>query len=565
MKTGCSFRFGFWDVNACADGVLSANAVQPFARVQDANREGEIAELPSVVTFERGFIGWPLDGSREVMPDNAEDLPWGWWSKQQCGLSCAFTSPPTLTVEFRNAAGERTAHSSVGITLVFAGALPAELTVKWFDIDGEEQVSRTFQPDGAIYFCDCAVENYAMLEITVTKMQWPYCFLRVTNIIFGAFEEFGDSETISAELTEEVSISGEMLPVSGLNLSFYTTGGRFALLNPSGQYKYFQYRQKIAAYQEIDGKTQKCGEYYLDTASAEVDAVAVLKCVDIIGILDGEEYKGGFYQGETLAEVLDEILSPLAVGFEVCDEPADVPICGWLDAGSVRSALQKLVFAVGGYASTAGEGKLRILGKSEEREVIAPGRKVLGHKVTMNELITAVSVAGYSYKKKSSTEELWRGELNEGEHYIYFDEPGEVLSVTGAELIEKFDRLNGCRVSVSTAGEVTVNGYAWEVTERDYRVAVPGVPVGTREKIKKISGVKVLSGEMAQERAVALCEYYCRRYTDEGVILPCFLSAGAIVELQSLGGMSIAGQIERTVTDLSGGGLRTIKVVGIAK
>lgn len=561
MKTGCSFDFGLWDVNAEAEGRLTANSKQTFADVQTANGGSEPRRLPNVATPD-WVLGWVLDGSRVPMPNNAADYPWGWWSADVCGDDCNFAAPPVLVTEFFDKDGNVTLHSSVGITLEFVGVLPREVGITWYGAAGERLAEGIFYPDEENYFCDMPVENYAKVEISVSAMRWPRCFLRVQNVLFGLFATLGNGEVISAELTEEVSISGDTLPIDELEVNFYTPNGKFALLNPAGQYQYFQYRQKLTAWQEVDGARRCRGEYYLQKAEATVDAVTKLKCVNIIGLLDGEEYKGGYFEVVPLADVLSEILSPMDVCFEICPELADVSISGWLPAGSVRNALQWLVFAAGGYILTAGGAAIRIVSAPDEVLDIGIERKVMGHKVTMDELITGVNVTSYTYKK-ADYGELWRGDLAVGERDIYFNEPGEVKGVTGAELVEVFERLNGCRVNVPSSGEVTVNGYAFKVTEQEHSEKVLGLPVGTREKNKKFSGVTVLTAELAAVRAAALREYYRRRYVDEGSLLPGSECVGELVRLESLGGRSVLGVIEKMTTDLAGGGIESVKIVGM--
>lgn len=561
MKTGCSFDFELWDVDAVAEGRMHTDSSQVFADVQTANGGGGQRELPNVATTD-WVQGWILDGSRLPIPDNAADYPWGWWSADRCGDDCSFAVPPQLVVEFSDSVGNVTLHSSVGITLEFVGALPQEVNISWYDESGKKLSEGIFYPNEEIYFCDMPVENYAKVEISVPAMSWPRCFLRVQNILFGFFATLGESEVISAELTEEVSISGDTLPIDELEISFYTPNGRFALLNPTGQYQYFQYRQKLTAWQEIDGVRRCRGEYYLQRAEATVDAVTKLKCVNIIGLLDGEEYHGGYFESVSVAAILEEILSPLGVVFEISPELSEISISGWLSAGSVREALQRLVFAIGGYILTAGGAAIRIISAPDEERVIGAERKVMGHKIAMDELITGVNVTSYTYKK-GEYGELWHGDLESGEQNIYFNEPGEIKSVSGADLVEVFERLNGCRLNVTSAGEVVVNGYAFKVTEQEHSEKVSGLPVGTREKNKKFSGVTVVSPELAAVKAAALRDYYGRRYVDEGNLLPGEEYAGEAVRLESLGGRNILGQIEKLTTDLVGGGIEGVKIVGM--
>lgn len=565
MKTSCRFELGFWDINAAADGRFAVSTSQSFANPQDANREDAPAGVPLVATSD-WRVGWPLDGSRAPIPDNAPSLAWGWWSAEQCGDDCAFAIPPKLTAAFVNSEGAATLHSSVGITLVFAGVLPKQVNIRWFSASGIVLANGTFYPDAEMFFCEKPVENYTKVEITVPSMQWPRCFLRVSHVVFGALSSMGGDEVLSATLTEEVSPVGDTLPIDKLAVSFYTANGDFALLNPQGRYQFFQYRQRLTAFQTINGIERKRGDYFLRQAEATVDAVTKLDCVNIIGLLDSEQYSGGYYEDELVYDLVAALLEPLGIAFEIAPEIALKKLSGWLPAGSVRTALQHLVFAAGAVLFTAGGGSIRLLAEAPALpQAIAPARKVVGHKVTLDELITGVSVTSYTYKKETATSELWRGELDVGEHDIFFTSPAEAKSASGAALLSVADTLNRCHVRVDTAGEVTISGYAYKATEREHTASISSLPVGTREKIKSFSGVTILTPEAAEAKAAALCDYYQRRYVDEGVILPGAEFSGAQAEIQSLSGKSISGQIERLVTDLTGGGLQTVKIVGKTK
>ena len=98
MKTTCEFRFGFWDVTARGDAHFAVSQNQDYARIEDINAEDPIV-FPNVATLEPDF-GFPLDGSKEWLPDNARLTQWGWWSTDLSGGDLTFSNPPTLTVTF---------------------------------------------------------------------------------------------------------------------------------------------------------------------------------------------------------------------------------------------------------------------------------------------------------------------------------------------------------------------------------------------------------------------------------------------------------------------------------
>ncbi|MEG2097329.1 MAG: hypothetical protein RRY65_04105, partial [Pseudoflavonifractor sp.] len=309
MTTSCEFRFGFWDVTARADASFAVSQNQEYARIEDINLEDGII-FPTVATMEPGF-GWPLNGSKVWMPDNPSANTWGWWSTELSRENKTFANSPTLTVTFTEN------HSSAGITFGFYATLPGVINIKWYDLQGGLLANENFIPDSMEYFCDKQVEDYGKVIITIPSMQYAHRFLRVTSILFGVLEVIGAKRVTSAKLTEEISPVTLTVPVNTLDLSFFTPNGRFALLDPQGAYKLFQWKQEIAAYKMVDGARVSLGSYYLQTATGTVDAVTQLSCVDIIGILDTLEYKGGIYSAMPLATLLGAILTPEGIAFEI--------------------------------------------------------------------------------------------------------------------------------------------------------------------------------------------------------------------------------------------------------
>ena len=76
MKTSCEFRFGFWDVTARGGCYLCGLPESgDYARIADMNTEDAIS-FPDVATLEPNF-GWALDGSKHLLPDDAEKDAWG--------------------------------------------------------------------------------------------------------------------------------------------------------------------------------------------------------------------------------------------------------------------------------------------------------------------------------------------------------------------------------------------------------------------------------------------------------------------------------------------------------
>ena len=553
MKTSCEFRFGFWDVTARADASFAVSQNQDYAVIEDINLEDGIT-FPAAVPLEPGF-GWPLNGSKAWLPDNASAYTWGWWSTDLSGMDKAFANPPQLIVTFTEN------HSSAGITFGFYATLPGVINIKWYDLAGNLLADENFTPDAFEYFCDKQVEDYGKVIITVQSMKYAQRFLRVTSILFGVLEVIGDARVTSAKLTEEVSPVTLTLPINTLDLSFFTPNGRFALLDPQGAYKLFQWKQEIATYKTVDGVKTFLGLYYLQEATGTVDAVTQLSCVDIIGTLDTLEYKGGIYTAKPVGDLLGDILTPEGISFELDASFAGVTITGYLPICTKRAALQHIAFAIGAVADPTRAEVMRFYPAPTTSPIaITPARKILGHKITLEELVTQVDVTAHKYILGSELKELTKTTLEVGEHTITFSTPVSVTAVTGATLTTVHP--NYCIVQVATAGEVILSGYAYTDATTVHTVKVDPLPAGAKSSAKSVSTATLVDPTKATAVAQRLYAYYQNRYTDEGQVLPGDEKAAEKATISSLGGKTITGHVQRVVTDLSGGCLETITLRG---
>ena len=317
----------------------------------------------------------------------------------------------------------------------------------------------------------------------------------------------------------------------------------------------------MTGYKTIDGQRTMLGKYYLQEATGTVDAVTALTCVDIIGVLDTLEYKGGIYDGVPVETLLEAILGPEEIAFELDPAFEGVTLSGHLPIGSKRSALQQIAFAIGAVVDTARSEAIRFYpAPSVVTKDITPARKILGHKITLEPLVTQVDVTAHQYALGDELKELTKTTLAPGEHTITFSSPVSVQSVTGATL--GTNHPNYCTVTVEAAGEVILSGYESVDTQTVHTVKTDPLPAGAKPSAKSVSTATLVSPDKAQAVARRLYAYYQLRYTDEGQILPGQEQAAEMASVSSLGGKTLTGYIQRVVTDLAGGCLETITLRG---
>lgn len=553
MISSCEFHFGFWDVTAREDAALTASQNQPWASLDDINVE-ETEALPNVATLEPNF-GWLLDGSKELFPDEPDKYTWGWWSAELCQEDGSFLNPPTLTASFSET------HSSAGITLTFAATLPGRINIKWYDLQGALLDDKDFEPDRFMYFCDNQVEDYGKVVVSILSMSAGNRWLRCTHILFGVLEVIGPDRVKAAAVTEEMHPISLTLPISTLELDFYSADGRFSFLAPEGVYRFFQWKQQVKAYATINGELRPMGVYYLQGATGQEGKVAELSLVNRIGVLDTLDFDGGIYDAVAVPDFLDELLGTEGISFELDPSLAGESLSGYLPICTRRQALQHMAFAIGAVIDDTRGDAIRLYPvQTKVSHLIGPERKIVGHKVKLEELVTQVDVTAHSYQLSDEIKELAKVQLELGEQRITHSTPSAVTAVTGANLIT--DHPNYAIVEVSTAGEVILTGHEYVDTTTIHSVKAERLPTGTKSSAKPVTNATLVDPGRAPAVAQRVYDYYQQRYTDEGRVLPGSEAVGQVVELQSIGGRSITGAIQRLRIDLSGGYIAQMSMRG---
>ena len=578
MKTSCEVRFGFVDVTAADTAHLASSQTQPWANAADINRLSPPA-MPNVATLEPDF-GWPLDGSREWLPAAPREVPWGWWSKDLSGSDGVFTIPPELTITFAGDDGSPTMHSSPGITLLCPATLPRDVTVRWYNSAGQSLGKMSTRIDPSItngeVFIDHPVSDYSKVTITVQSLAEPDRYLRISAIRFGRLDVLTGSTLISASAISDVDPTGLTLPASQVDITFRSHG--IDPMDPSGIHAMLQYRQTLDVYRYIDDMEEYVGRYYLlrsestpvdnaaSTLSTATDmqdpGIVSITATSIIGMLGDIPHQGGIYRYAPLDAVIGSILDPEGIKWELIDYMSST-VNGYLPIGTKRSALQQILFAIGAVLIDSG-GMVTIRPAADLAAAPPTGitaeRKIRGHKVNLSDkLVTQVTIISHSYTLAKEATEIIAGDFTAGIHDIVFREPVKVGTVSGCTLVKMY--ANGCKIQVDKPGPVSIFGRVYIDTQTVHTRTAQGIPAGVRPFTKKIEKATLVSPDLAPAVAARLLDYYQQRYIAEGGLLPGWEHTGSHVRIVS-GTRAVDGVVERISTDLTGGGLETIKVVG---
>lgn len=556
MNTDSFIEFWMTDLDAAADAdVTVTGSVQAWTDPQDSPRDYPEEHLPNPATLEPDF-GWPLDGSRDIMPDAPASLDWGIWSGQLSGADGALELTADISFSFP--------HSSTGITLQFGGALAAEAEIRWYDNEETLMAEKTFLPDASLFFCEKLVEEYSRVVIEIRGMDAPGRWLRLPGILFGSLEVIGSSRITRAVLTEDRDPTLVTLPISSMELSFFTEGNRFRLLGQETSYRALRRRQRADVYKVIDGEERKVYVLYLAELGGVEDAVTSLTFEDILGVLDREIYDGGMYENYPVSL----LLSDMGLQYELDSSLAGATVTGHLPVQSKRDALRDICFAIGAQADTRKGYVCLTPERTEPAGVIGTDRRITGHQLKQEDLITRVEVTAHTWSlvKQEEDEELptlASGTYPLGTHRIEFSDPGIWKEIRGgAWAVQSHVNFVVLDVAEEDEREVEIVGWTYRDSLSTAAAEANRIPAGQEPQCESYDAGELLDPAAGKTAAERLYAYHQRRYTDKGDLLPGWEEAGQCVTMETPWGSRLRGWIERLVTDLYNGCVQTATVRG---
>ena len=251
---------------------------------------------------------WVLDGTYNILPDNAGDSAVGWWSSSISGADGTFATNPKIKYMFS------VPISTLGWTLIFdtkSEQYASRVKITAYGANGSTVIDTgeytISEPYAGIQHY---VGDYYGVEIEFLETSEPYRRVRLTEIDFG-LTKFYDRNSISeAEITYGADIISSSLPTRELVLSFDNSDKQYNLLNPDGVYQYLQDGQTIDAVITINGEDISMGTFYFTSADVSKSAIVPrLIANDRIWALDGQNYDGGRDETITLEAAIAEVLS----------------------------------------------------------------------------------------------------------------------------------------------------------------------------------------------------------------------------------------------------------------
>lgn len=303
-EVDCRISFGVIARKA-ADAAISANDTAFFGSLAQTADEID-AVSAKWASLEPDF--WRLDGTYDIMPDDASGLQAGWWSSVLSGADGVFETPPFVQYMFDEEL------ASIGWTLYFdakTGQYPVQTRVELLAADGtvtETLVYAGNSPEQAFAYPGGAA--YTGVRFTFLATSEPYRRIRLTESIMGLIKRY-DRDTIgTVSLVYGAAIDASALPARELVFTFDNADGGFNLLDPDEIYRHLQEGHTLDVQMVVGGEPVYMGEFFFDHADASHSVIVPeITAYDRAVKLDAYVFDGGRDAAVTLSAAVAEVLT----------------------------------------------------------------------------------------------------------------------------------------------------------------------------------------------------------------------------------------------------------------
>ena len=560
-KTSPQVSFGLFALQIKQDSTPSAPDLQPFSKPADLSSDNATS-LP-YATYEPNF--WLLDGGYKFLPSNLATVHVGIMSLAQSGSDGTFSIFPVLTINFLSV------HTTDGLVLRFmpyTGDFCNSLKVQYYDASTALIREDTYAPTSTEFSTGQTVTAFKQIVITFYSTSRPYRYLRLSGIDYGQLLYFQAGDIKAASVTEDVDVIGGEARFNTFDVLLHSTVAAFSIINPAGYYAYLQERQPIAVHELVDNQSVFIGQFYLQKWENKSDTEIELQCIDMLGVLDGITYRGGLWTGTNVETVIDAILGPIYVSYELDTSLYGIQIIGWIPICSYRAALQQIAFAVGAFVDCSRSGAIKIYPAKiattdlAYTAVLTNADKGTQQSLALKPIVTGVEVTAHHYVSVATAQNLYNGSLVTGLHEITFNAPMHNLSISGATITESGP--NYAIVSVPSTGTVILDGQIY--TDNNLVASVYNLTLdpSIKPNVLKVTDATLIHSGNVTAITQRIYDYYQQRYLQKVRLYASLIEPGDIVLVDTLYGQRIRASVEKMVTDLAGGMISQVEMSGVS-
>lgn len=592
-KTTPVFILRYGDSVAMKDGSAFASSNTHIASDLTSLVNGDGNKHLLYATFEPN--SWLLDGRQKFISDSSTKA--GFVSDVISDSNGDFSSPILLTITLDST---YTFEQLVRFSFSeISGDYCTELKVEYRNSSDVLIDDETYYPDKYEYRAELPTKPIAgvkYIRVYFYSTNRPYRHLRLLDI---GFDEilFRGSEIKSASIVEEISRYSTELKSNSLEVSLFSPSGEFSVVNTTGVFSGLEEDQPADMYEEIDGVTNYMGRFYLDKFESPTPNKMNLSLKDGISLLDKSKYLGGFFHWGTFSlydqpehiysdEIIIEIMEAAGMNYEIDAELENIQMNGISRISSCRDALKQVLFSIGAYATCSRSNKILIHKAQLATDIVTPdyeltnAEKGLSQSVILKPLITSLDLSYFEYTYEALTfisagvylneKKIFEGSLVLGEYVIdlYPDiadafvgkgipTPTAVISFDFTSLA----RRSYLKFECTTAG--TWNQYAnglFRNKEWVHTVLLGGVTDTNRVTIKDNH---FISASNRENIANDLMSYFQERYIQKVRLYATTIKPGDSVLVDTYDGKQIQGIVEKVSTNLSGGFISDVEIIGV--
>jgi len=531
---------------------------------------------------------WLLDGRHKFIPASSTKI--GFVSDVISDVNGDFSSPILLTITLdATYTFEQLMRFSFS---EISGDYCTELKVEYRNASDVLIDDQTYFPTTYEYRAELPAKPIAgvkYIRVYFYSTNRPYRHLRLLDVGFDDIL-FRGSEIKSATIVEEISRYSTELKSNSLEVSLFSPNGDFSVVSTTGMFSGLEENQPADMYEEIDGVTNYMGRFYLDTFDSPTPNKMNLSLKDGISLLDKSNYLGGFWNTHIAAadiysdDLIIEIMEAAGLDYQIDAELENIAMNGVLHIGTCRKALQQVLFSLGAYATCSRSNKI-LIHKAELSEDIVtpdyeltPSEKGLSQSVVLKPLITSLELQYTEYAidesihlgdgNYSNVKTIFDGSLELGTHIIdlYPDIGYAFTGLGGKTAVVSFDytstgRRTYLKFECTTAGTWQqafsgfTSGKKWTHT-----VYLDGVSDKNKITIKDGNFVSISNySDLADE----LFSYFQERYIQKVRLYATPIKPGDSVVCDTYDGKQIQGIVEKVSTNLSGGFISDVEIVGV--
>lgn len=581
-KTTPVFLLRYGDSVAMKDGSTPVSSSAHVASDINDLVNGDANKNFLYATFEPN--SWLLDGYSKFVPSTSPKI--GFVSDVISDAAGDFTSPIllTITLDAVYTFEQLTRFSFSQIS----GDYCTELKVEYRNASDVLIDDQIYYPDKYEYRAELPTKPIAgvkYIRVYFYSTNHPYRHLRLLDIGFDDIL-FRASEIKSAVLVEEISRYSTELRSNTLEVSLFSPIGEFSVVNTTGVFAGLEENQPADMYEEIDSTIHYMGRFYLDKFESPTPNKMNLTLKDGIALLDKSKFMGNFYSWDLFPyrtiysdDLISEIMAAAGLDFEIDVELENIEMNGVLHIGDCRKALQQVLFAIGAYATCSRSNKVIIKKSFLSTDIVTPdyeltaANKGMTQSVELKPLVTSLDLKYSEYVEEdayfgsgfsTNTKVVFDGTLEIGSYTIdLFPDICVGLGTVGTPTatITQYPFNTYIRAVCTAPGTWNTHIYGYVRSKKwENVVSLGGVTDNNRITINDANFVSVHNRiSLINE----LFDYYQERYVQKIRTYAIPLKPGHSVVVDTYSSKQIQGFVERVRTDLAGGFISDVEIVGV--